>query len=89
MILEVLNGQLAALVVLGSHGGQNIRLSICNSFECRPGSCAQWGVDKSLNAKLAGLTRWQLSCLEIWAGAFWEKHYQSCTLDEYCKTLEN
>ena len=89
MILDALNGHGAILAYGGRGlGGQHIRLSIYDSFELYPGMYeGKWSVDKWLNDKLALLSRWQLTCLEIWAAGFWKGGYQNIPLDDYIKGL--
>ena len=89
MILDVLNGH-GMVLSYGGFGlaGQHIRLSIADSFALYPGSFeAKWECDKTLNDKLAALSRWQLACLEVWAAGFWEKNHLDTTLEDYIKGI--
>lgn len=91
MILDVLNGH-GTLLAYGGAGlsGQYIVPSIADSFHLYPGAYEEkWGISDpdGFIQRLAGLTRAQALCLEIWAAGFWEKKYLDTPVEEYCKPL--
>jgi len=92
MMIDVLNG-VAALMTYGSHGlaGQHLPFSVHDSFNLYPGQFEEkWDIQSgAMNAKIAGLTRFQIICLEIWA-AGWRGgvDYQDAgAIDDHCKPL--
>lgn len=88
MILDVLNGNI--MLASGAHGlaGQHVLLSVADSFDLYPGMYEdKWDLEKvDFLDKLGSLSRFQATCLELWAAGFWEK-YQETTVEEYCKSL--
>lgn len=91
MILDVLNGY-AGITTMGGWGfvGRGILLEIQDSFRLYPGSYeSKWEISdgNDFMRRLSELPRFHLAVLEIWAGAFWEKHYIDTDLDEYIKPL--
>ncbi|MCF8094462.1 MAG: hypothetical protein K9J79_03785 [Desulfobacteraceae bacterium] len=71
MILDVMNG--AVFTDGFGMSGQYLPIAIQDSFDLYPGQYEnKWEVEKkTLMGKLQSLYRFQVACLEMWAGGFW------------------
>jgi len=72
MLIDAANG--GALMIPGGQVGLSLVLSVEDMFRVYPGRYeTQWGiVSTDMMSKMDSLNRFQLACLEIWAGSFWE-----------------
>ena len=91
MILDVMNGHAGVMVLGGSMSvGYHIPPNIEDSFRIYPGMYEEkWEITDAAGfvKRLNGVTRFHLVALEIWSAAFWEKHYETVGLDDYCRPL--
>lgn len=88
MLIDVANGSAWLIFQSGNLVGQQLPLSVYDSFEIYPGMYEEkWGVKKQgMIDKINGLSRFHTITLEIWAAGFWEGDYEA--KDAIAKHLE-
>jgi len=82
LILDVTNG----LALNPGLAGQHLLVQVSDGIEL-DGLDKKWKVTKkNVTSNLQSLNTFQIACLEIWAGAFWEKEDHG-NIEEYVKRL--
>ena len=84
LMVDVMNGTWLTAGIAGQHLDLNVHDGIDLDHLDQ-----KWGIDGSaLNTKLEALSIFQVACLEIWIGAFWEGEYdKKGALEKWVKQL--
>ena len=92
MIIDVLNSLITLFSYAGaSMSGNHIGLSISDTFELYPGVYERkWDVVPDvLNNKIASLSNFERTCIELWGASFWERddYQEDDAIEKHCAAL--